>query len=696
MTGQRYFQRELSWLAFNRRVLEEAQDDRNPLLERAKFLGIVASNLDEFCMVRIPRLQGLAGEPDPDFSDQPKPRVLDEVHTRLRTQTAEQYACWREAVEPALCAAGLTIVSASDWTAEERQDLRVRYRDRIEPILTPLAVDPARPFPVLANGALHVAVLLRSDENAQRRRAIVTAPPGQRLIELGRNSGRYALLEEVIAAHIGDLFEGHTLVGSCTFRITRDGSLDIDEDQATDLLSEIEEELRHRAFGRAVRLELGAGAPEQLRGWLMQSLDIDEDAVVDINGPLDLVFLMGLDRHLGAAELQYRPFTAHDPGWSDPFATIAAGDRLLHHPYESFRPVVDLVQRAASDPEVLAIKMTLYRVSGDSPIIQALVRAARAGKQVTVLVELKARFDEERNIQWARHLEKAGAHVIYGLVGFKVHSKLLLIIRREIEGIRRYCHIGTGNYNDRTARLYTDLSYFTASEAIGREVAAMFNQLTGYSVSREWLRLVPAPVAARDTFNRLIRHEAAVARRGGAARITACFNSLFDDGICDELYAASQAGVEIDLVVRGICILRPGVGGLSEHIQVRSIVGRYLEHSRIFRFAHGGDPVYLIGSADWMRRNLNRRVECLVRIVDPALQKRLDEVLDLMLSDNRSARTLKSDGSYARRYPPADGEEVAVQTELMRRAEALTRGQQEAAASPRAFRPLRSRRGGSA
>ncbi len=689
MTEPRFFQRELSWLAFNRRVLEEAQDDRNPLLERARFLGIVSSNLDEFCMVRLPGLHGLVEEADPDFSGMDRGALLDEVYHRLRRQSADQCRCWNQQLLPALADSGLRIVPVASCSPEERLILRVHYRDRIEPVLTPLAVDPARPFPILASGAVNVVVSLRQQDDPRLQRAVVAVPPQRRLIALPGGDGRHVLLEDVIAAFLGELFAGYEVVDSGLFRITRDGSLDIDEDQTTDLLSEIEEELRHRAFGTPMRLELSDQTSADLRSWLQRVMEIDDHVVVPVSSPLDLTFLGSLDRYLDDPSLRFPSFTPFCPQWGDAFAAIAARNRLLHHPYDSFQPVIDLVEQAAADDQVLAIKQTLYRVSGSSPIIAALARAARSGKQVTVLVELKARFDEQRNIHWARHLEKSGVHVIYGLVGFKVHSKLLLIIRREAEGIRRYCHIGTGNYNDRTAAAYTDLSYFTSHETVGREVAMMFNQLTGFAIVHHWERLIPAPVAAREEFTELIRAEAVHARAGREARITACFNSLFDDQICEELYAASQAGVAIDLIVRGFCILRPGVPGLSDNIRVRSIVGRYLEHSRIFRFEHGGDRVYVIGSADWMRRNLSRRVECLVRLIDPALRRRLDDILERMLSDNRSARTLRSDGVYQRLYPGPDEDERCVQVELMRRSEQLAKAEQSAVVRPRSFQPLR-------
>jgi polyphosphate kinase len=487
--------------------------------------------------------------------------------------------------------------------------------------------------------------------------------------------GRFALIEDIVGAYLDSLFPGYHILGRCLFRLTRDGALDIDEHQAADLLSEIEQELSSREQSNAVRLELAADGDQVLRQWLQESMELDATDLYAIDGPLDLTVLFGLGDRVDRPDLRDKPMvvTLYPRDWSDPFARIRESDLLLHHPFQSYSRVVELIERAAEDPRVLAIKQTLYRVSATSPIMRALVRAARAGKQVTLLIELKARFDEAVNIRWARALEEAGAHVVYGLVGLKVHAKLLMIIRREDDGIRRYCHLGTGNYNDKTARLYTDISYLTCNEAVGRDVAALFNMLTGYSQPPEWERLVVAPLTLRRRFVEWIRREADHARTANAAgvpvalsgarpvgqatggRIIAKFNSMVDQGICDELYAASQAGVQIDLIVRGMCILRPGVPGLSENIRVRSLVGRLLEHSRIYYFANQGHPEVGIASADWMSRNLDRRVECLVRIEEEELIDRLVGILDHCLSDTAQARELQPDGSY-HRVRPAEGE----------------------------------------
>ncbi len=695
----RYFNRELSWLAFNRRVLEEAQDGSKPLVERAKFLAIVGSNLDEFTMVRYAELRAFAkGLEQPDrYLGDPK-EDLAAVRAAMHALVDDQYRCWREGVAPALVAAGAVVIPPGEWTETERESLRRFYVDKIEPVLTPLAVDPARPFPLLANRGIHVAVQLVPISGGGPRNALVSVPLGNRLVALTGASGRWALVEDAVMTFLETLFPGYRVIGRCTLRVTRDGSLEIDEDHATDLLSEIEQELSSREHGEAVRLELTTGADVTLTEWLVKGLELDAEDVVHVDGPLDLTVLFAFGDKLDRADLREPPLPVaiHPPAdeWEDPFARIRAGEFLLHHPYQSFQPIVDLVAAAAADPRVLAIKQTLYRVSGDSPIVKALIAAARSGKQVTVLIELKARFDEAVNIRWAKRLEEAGAHVIYGLVGYKVHAKLLMVIRRDQDGIRRYIQIGTGNYNDRTARLYTDLSYFTANEAVGRDVAALFNMLTGYSKPPEWERLAVAPLTLRSSFVRWIRREAELAKAGKSGRIIAKFNSLVDQDLCDELYAASAAGVEIDLIVRGMCILRPGVPGLSPTIRVISLVGRFLEHHRVYYFANRESttsrPVVALASADWMSRNLDRRVECLVRIADEDLQDRLVGLLTIALEDNVQARDGQSDGTYVRRQPKA-GEErrSSVERWIAEAAEASAR---PVASKPQlAFKPQRKK-----
>ncbi len=663
---ERYIVRELSWLAFNRRVLEEAEDAAKPLIERCKFLAIVSSNLDEFVMVRLAEIHAQVRGPGADPLTQEARRQVTPIRAQIRAMVEAQYLCWRAQIVPLLKKEGFTLVPPAEWTETDRESLRVYYRDQLEPILTPLAVDPARPFPVVVNRGITVAVALWKDGDepaADPRRALVAVPGGNRLIALVGAPGRFALVEDVVMTFLDRLFPGYRISGRCLFRITRDGTLEIDEDQANDLLTEIEQELSSRDHGHAVRLEVAHDADRSLGDWLAQALDLHHNDVVPVDGPLDLTFLFGLGDRLDLLPAGRRddlrdrpiPMPLHPAQWDDPFAYLREREALIHHPYQSFQRVVELVERAADDPKVLAIKQTLYRTSGNSPFVRALVRAARAGKQVTVLVELKARFDEAANIRWARALEEAGAHVVYGLVGYKVHAKLLLIIRKEEDGIRRYCHLGTGNYNDRTARLYTDLSYLTANEAVCRDVAALFNMLTGYSQPPDWERLAVAPLNLRRRFVEWIRREAEHAKAGRPARIIAKFNALVDEGMVDELYAASAAGVEIDLIVRGMCILRAGVPGLSERIRVRSIVGRFLEHSRIYHFANAGEPVYAISSADWMSRNLDRRVEDLVVLEAPELQATLARVLDHCLADNTQARVMQPDGSYLR-LKPAEGQ----------------------------------------
>lgn len=695
----RFVNRELSWLAFNRRVLEEAQDAQVPLLERAKFLAIVSSNLDEFTMVRYAELRACAaGQLElPGYVGDPREDIAA-VRATMRALVDDQYRCWGE-VATALAAVGGALVGPARWSDIDRETLRRFYVDKIEPVLTPLAVDPARPFPRLANRALHVGVQLVPHEGGAPRNALVSVPGGSRLVALVGDGGRWALLEDVVLAFVDSLFPGHRITNRCLLRVTRDGTLDIDEDTATDLLSEIEQELSSREHGAAVRIELAVGADPALEAWLSRGLELDVGDVVHVDGPLDLTVLHALGEKVQRPDLRDAPLPAAAfpaaEEWEDPFARIRQAPFLLHHPYQGFSRIVELVQAAAADPRVLAIKQTLYRVSGDSPIVKALIEAARAGKQVTVLMELKARFDEATNIKWAKRLEEAGAHVIYGLVGYKVHAKLLMIIRRDQDGIRRYVHIGTGNYNDRTARLYTDLSYLTCNEAVGRDVAALFNMLTGYSKPPEWERLAVAPLSLRPTFVKWIRREAELARAGKGGRIIAKFNSLVDYDLVDELYAAAKAGVEIDLIVRGMCILRPGVPGLSETIRVRSLVGRFLEHHRIYWFANRESatsrPVVAIASADWMTRNLDRRVEALVRIEEEDLQQRLVGLLEIALADTTSARVMRPDGTYVRLRPEPGGPARGVVADWVAEAAAVS-GRAEERRQALLFRPQRKKR----
>ena len=659
MAEVRFFNRDLSLLRFHRRVLEEAQDARNPLLERCKFLAIVSSNLDEFCMVRFAELR----RQDPDAEPCPaglSPVDQEEgVRVDMHQLIADQYACWNQEIEPLLEDEGIALVRREDWTDEQRQSLRQYYLERVEPVLTPLGVDVGRPFPWLPNGGIVVAVEAEEkDHQGNPRRAFINVPGSGRLVALPSVHAAFALLEDIVLEFCDTCFPGYTLLKRGLLRVTRDGELSIDEEEAENLLDEIEENLRNRALGAPVRMEVDSKLDSDLWHWVADEIELIPEDVVVLNGPLDLTIMFALAGTVGRSDLEEERHVPQPPpiAWDEPFEALREQDLLLYHPYQSFDPVVQLIKRASVDSEVLAIKMTLYRVSGDSSIVRALMAAARAGKQVTVLVELKARFDEAANIKWAKRLEEAGAHVIYGLVGLKVHAKLLLIIRREIDGIRRYCQLGTGNYNDKTARLYTDYSYLTSDPAVGQDVAKLFNVLTGFAVPPNWARLRIAPEGMRKQFNEWIRHEADNARAGKPARIIAKFNSLLDTGIAEELYAASQAGVQIDLIVRGLCILVPGVPGMSENIRVRSVVGRFLEHSRCFYFLnHGEDPVVSIASADWMTRNLDRRVESMTIIADPVLKKRLLGHMEDCLDDQSQSRLLGSDGEYVRLFPEDGG-----------------------------------------
>lgn len=654
----KFFHRELSWLAFNRRVLEEALDERVPLAERAKFLAIVSSNLDEFVMVRLARLISNQHEPGRDDAGYSSTEQLTLVRQHLAEQVRDQYQGYVALVER-FAQYGAVIVRREQWTESERLSLQAYFRESLEPILTPVAVATGQPLPLVANLKLHLALEVQpsgapeNEDEASVRHALIPIPTTERrLVALGE--GRYALLEDVFFHCAQEMLPGYEVLAQATFRVTRDGEIDIDEDNSTDLLSEIEEELWQRGRGAPVRLEINDDAPPALLDWLRAELKIDSADVVRIGGPLDLTFLFGV-AGLSSA-LQARQFKGHRPvesnvDFEDPFDTIRQGPVLLHHPYEAFAPVVRLLECAAADPTVLAIKQTLYRVSGDSPIVQALIAAASAGKQVTVLCELKARFDERRNIEWARRLEQAGAHVLYGVLGYKVHAKLLLIVRREVHGIRRYVHLGTGNYNDKTARIYEDFSYFTTDDDVCRDVSALFNMLTGFSRPPSFSRLLVAPISFRSQIEEWIAREVAHAKRGRPARIFGKMNSLVDPRMCEELYRASQAGVKIDLVIRGVCILRPGVPDLSENITVRSVVGHFLEHSRLYAFDNDGHPTYVIGSGDWMTRNLDRRVESLVRVTEPRFQQRLQRLIGIYLNDERSTRLLRPDGSYVHLGP---------------------------------------------
>jgi len=675
-----YFNRELSWLEFNGRVLEEAADRSNPLLERLKFLAIFSSNLDEFFEIRVAGLQQqvYAGVAPQDYgADGLAPaEQLAAIDRRVHELVAAQYRILGTDVLSGLAAGGIERVRFDELTDTERRHVNALFRVSIYPVLTPLAIDPGHPFPHVHNKSLNIGLVVDRKSGSQPRRhfAVVQVPAVlDRVVVVsthGEGRVRFILLEDIIARHLRELFGGLRVVSHTVFRVTRNTDLTIEEDDAEDLLETIEESLRQRMRSDPVRLEISADADETLSGMLVQAHDLEPRDVYRLDGPIDLTALMTLHRLDDFAALHDEPLV---PKVSPPFAqghdvfdVIRAHDVLVHLPYESFGPVVDFIERAADDPQVLAIKQTLYRTSGASPIISALARAAQNGKQVTALVELKARMDEQNNITWARTLEQAGVHVVYGIVGLKTHCKAALVVRREADGIRRYVHLSTGNYNPTTARIYTDLGLFTAHPDVGEDVSALFDLLTGYADGYEWRKLLVAPLGLREQVIALIEREQQNVQQGRPARIIVKMNALVEPSVIDALYRASQAGVPIDLVIRGICCLRPGLPGVSETIRVTSIVDRFLEHSRIFYFENGGDPQVLLASADWMPRNFWRRIETMFPIEDPVLQSRVvGEILQLVLADNLKARELLPDGTYRRRpRAEADGA-VRCQTALL-------------------------------
>ena len=657
---ENYVNRELSWLDFDYRILEEARDKSLPLFERLKFLSITASNLDEFFMVRVASLKDMvnAGYTKPDLSGMKPSEQLEKIGEKTHRLVEMQYSTYNRSLIPALKANGLRVISHHEELTEEEGRLVDEYfKENVYPVLTPMAVDSSRPFPLVHNKSLNLAALLKKkdgDEEEDLDFALVRVPNVlPRLVEITTGEDRAViLLEEVIERNIQSLFLNYDIITAHPFRIMRNADFTIDEEDAEDLLKEIQKQLKKRQWGEAIRLEIEENADKRVLKRLKKELDIHSSDIYEISGPLDLTFLMkmyGLDGFDGLKAPKYTPQT--NPAFlndDDIFTNIRKGDILLSHPYESFDPVVDFVKTAAKDPKVLAIKQTLYRVSGNSPIIAALAEAADNGKQVSVLVELKARFDEENNINWAKMLEKAGCHVIYGLVGLKTHSKITLVVRREEDGIRRYVHLGTGNYNDSTAKLYTDCGLLTCNPQIGEDATAVFNMLSGYSEPLKWNQLVVAPIWLRKRFMRMIQRETNYAREGRPARIIAKVNSLCDKEIIAALYEASCAGVKIDLIIRGICCLRAGVPNLSENISVRSIVGNFLEHSRIFYFENDGAPEIYMGSADWMPRNLDRRVEIMFPILNEKLKEKAMHILNVQLSDNLKAHVLGPDGTYSK------------------------------------------------
>lgn len=685
-----YINRDLSWLEFNRRVLEEAiHPTMHPLLERVKFLAIFHSNLDEFFMIRVSGLkeQVFAGTVELPPDGMTPSEQLAAIRERLLPVLEQTATCWRDDIKPKLEQAGIRLRAYDDLSGAERAWLTEYFLREVYPVLTPLVFDPSHPFPQISNLSLNLAVKLLDPVDGGVHYGRIKVPATlSRLIELpstlteetnGKRKTRtrsdrtngtgaaeatgrknFVWMEQVVAANLAYLYPGVEIVEAYAFRVTRDADIEIQEDEADDLLRTIEMGIRQRRFGPVVRLEIEKSMSDHMRGLLSQNLGVARSDVYEIDVPLGMSSLMSLlevDRY----DLKDRPFVPHMPAFftsnESIFSAIRRGDILLHHPFDSFSPVVDFIKRAADDPKVLAIKQTLYRAGSNSPVVQALMRARENGKQVAVLVELKARFDEENNIVWARALERAGVHVVYGLLGLKTHCKIALVVRKEPDGLRRYVHLGTGNYNVSSARIYTDLGMFSCRPELGADVSDLFNYLTGYSKQRHYRKLLVAPVNLRQSVASLIRREIAHAQHGRDARLTFKMNALTDPYMIRLLYEASQAGVSIHLIVRGICCLRPGVPGVSENIRVTSIVGRFLEHSRIYCFANGGAEEIYLGSADLMERNLDRRVEVLFPVLDPVMVEHIrTDILSVYLSDNTKVRYLMADGSYV--WPEPDGE----------------------------------------
>jgi polyphosphate kinase len=664
----RYLDRELSWLAFNQRVLELAEDPTLPTLERANFLAIFASNLDEFFMVRVAGLARriLTGLAVPTNVGRAPQEVLADISADAHALQLRHAAVWNDLVRPALSDSGIDVVTWDSLDDGDRETLTEYFQTQVFPVLMPLAVDPAHPFPYISGLSLNLAIRVRNARTGRQEFARLKVPPMlPRFVKVAAGDRvRYLPLEELISNHLGHLFPGMEVLDHHAFRLTRNEDMTIEEDETENLIQALEAELLRRRFGPPIRLEITDDMDDVTLDLLITELDITEQEVYRLPGPLDLRGLFDLSK-IDRPDLHYPPHVpktavafqpAEQNGRADLFAAIRSADVLVHHPYESFATSVQaFLEQAARDPHVLAIKQTLYRTSGDSPIVQALIDAAEAGKQVLALVEVKARFDEANNIVWARKLEKAGVHVVYGLVGLKTHCKLALVIREEEGVLRHYSHVGTGNYNPKTSRIYEDFGLFTVDDQVGRDLTRLFNELSGYAIEKKFKRLLVAPLHLRKGLVRLIERERDNAQAGKPARVRIKVNSMVDEQIIDALYRASQAGVKVEVWVRGICSLKPGVPGLSENITVRSILGRYLEHSRIFAFENDGDPQVYIGSADMMHRNLDRRVEALVRVIDPAQLLELSALFDLAMSDGTSSWHLQADGEWIRRSVDADG-----------------------------------------
>ena len=662
---QYFINRELSWIDFNERVLEEAEDEAHPLLERLKFLSIFSSNLDEFFMIRVAGLkeQVSVGVVELAADGLTPQEQLNEIRLKLRPLLERQSRILMDDVLPKLSAAGVEFHALKDLPQDEHDRLQTYFMQEVLPVLTPLGVDPGRPFPHLLNRSLNIGFVVR-DRTFQQKEgdyhfAVVQMPAvlGRFIPVLADQTGfHFILIEELVEAHADALFPGLEVISGNTFRVTRDADIEVAEEEADDLLKVMEEQVRRRKWGKAVRLEVDEKMPPNIRELLMESLDLHEDDLYETSGPGNITDFMALQK-LDIRELKDVPFTSRTlRSFRDEdrsiFSVIRTGNILLHHPFDSFSAVVDFIKAAARDPKVLGIKQTLYRTGNDSPIVDALITAAENGKQVTALVELKARFDEEKNIEWAKRLEQAGVHVVYGLVGLKTHCKIAMVVRKEDTGLPRiYLHMSTGNYNPVTARLYTDMGMFTADPDMGYDAINLFNYLTGYSSRIEWRKLVMAPLNLRSRTVELIRREVERHTPEQPGRIIAKMNSLVDQEIIRELYAASQQGVSIDLMIRGICCLRPGLEGISDNIRVTSIVGRFLEHTRIMYFRNGGDEEIYLSSADWMPRNLNRRVENMFPVEEPDNMRLLKEILDIYLQDNQKTRVLNADGTYTRRKP---------------------------------------------
>ena len=695
-TAAHFLSRELSWLEFNQRVLDEALDPNNPLLDRVKFFTITSSNLDEFFEVRV---AGLKQQIESDVvqrsaDGRTSSEILRAIHKRVREMLERQYRCWREELLPALAKNDIHLFDYAKLSQEDKAWVEQYYRSNVRPVLTPLGIDPSHPFPQLLNKSLNIVVQLEIEREGEveRRLAVVQVPRVlPRLVRLPRkdDARAFIFMGYLIGHYLADLFPGAKILGFWHFRVTRNSELYIDEEDIGNLLKAVENELHNRRKGAAVRLEVDTACPPEIYHALLETLELTEDDLYIIDGPLNPIRLMAIYEGDHSPELRDKPYVAPIApafrGAVDLFSIIRQKDVLAHHPYESFASVVDFLEQAARDPNVLAIKQTLYRTGGDPRIVGALMNAVQNGKQVTAVTELKARFDEANNILWARRLEEAGVHVVYGIVHYKVHSKVALVVRRDEDGLRRYVHLGTGNYNPSTARIYTDLSLFTAQPDFGEDATNFFNLLTGISHFQGAKKLIISPFTTHDTMTALIKQEADNAHAKKPARIIAKMNALVDPEIIESLYLASQAGVKIDLIIRGICCLRPGVEGVSENITVRSIVGRFLEHSRISYFENGGTPKVFVGSADWMQRNFYRRIEVVFPVEDPAIRDRIiNQILATLLADNTKASFLGADGNYTRRATKKD-EQRSSQAEFMALALGESKTRRTKAAAKRTY-----------